>query len=93
LTFEDLRGLASVKEVQQKRREIMEQLAAVQRDSYEREYSSLVVVRNTCLGEDRLSRRYWRLQSLPGIVVQEDCCPVGNDGDCTTESGEKWLLW
>ena len=28
----------------------------------EREYSSLVVVRNTCLGEDRLSRRYWRLQ-------------------------------
>jgi hypothetical protein len=52
----------------------------------------LVVVRNTCLGEDRLSRRYWRLQSLPGVVVQEDCCPVGNDGDCTTESGEKWLL-
>ncbi|CAI8033468.1 Cell division cycle-associated 7-like protein [Geodia barretti] len=89
---EDLRGLASVKEIQQKRREIMEQLAAIRRDSYEREYSSLVVVRNTCLGEDRLSRRYWRLQSLPGVVVQEDCCPAGNNGDCTTESGEKWLL-
>jgi hypothetical protein len=58
----------------------------------EREYSSLVVVRNTCLGEDRLSRRYWRLQSVPGVVVQEDCCPVGNDGDCNTESEERWLL-
>ncbi|CAI7988617.1 hypothetical protein GBAR_LOCUS23, partial [Geodia barretti] len=28
----------------------------------------------------------------PHRVYQEDCCPVGNDGDCTTESGEKWLL-
>ena len=31
-------------------------------------------------------------QSVPGVVVQEDCCPVGKDGDCNTESEERWLI-
>ena len=32
----------------------------------DKQYRSLLLLRNSCLGEDRLGRKYWRLQAREG---------------------------